>query len=382
MSSTRKSSNASLVGQPGSRLLLDTPALVLDLDVFERNLRTVHDRAKERGIALRPHAKTHKSAAVGRAQLAAGAIGLCCAKLGEAEALAEAGLDGFLITAPVTSSAKVRRLMALNARLADLAVVVDDPANVDELAAATAETGRRLKLLIDVDVGTHRLGVTSPEAALTLARAIHEAEGLELVGVQGYAGQTQAIPIYADRRAASGKALEALAAVRDALVANSYPCPIVTGSGTGTHDFDHEFGLFTDLQVGSYIFSDVIYNSIEIGKEGDRPVLPSLFVASRVISRQHREFATIDAGSKSFSMDGPMPVLWQGPTPGSSYGRFGDQFGRLDLTGAEQPVELGELTMWMVPHCDPTMNLYDHYHCVRGDDLVDIWAIEARGRTD
>ncbi len=376
------SPNAALVGQPGSRLLLDTPALVLDLDAFERNLRTVHDRARERGIALRPHAKSHKSAAVGRAQLAAGAIGLCCAKLGEAEALAAAGLDGFLLTAPVTSRAKVRRLMALNARLADLTVVVDDAANVAELAAATAEAGRRLKLLIDVDVGTHRLGVTSPEAALALATAIREADGLELVGVQGYAGQTQAIPGYVERREASRQALTALADVRDALVEHGHPCPIVTGSGTGTHDFDHEFGLFTDLQVGSYIFSDVIYNSIEIGKEGDRPVLPSLFVASRVISRQHRDFATIDAGSKSFSMDGPMPVLWEGPTPGSTYGRSGDQFGRLDLTGSDRPVELGELTTWMVPHCDPTMNLYDHYHCVRGDDLVDIWAIEARGRTD
>ncbi|MBK8908991.1 MAG: alanine racemase [Rhodospirillales bacterium] len=118
------------------RLLLDTPALVLDLDAFELNLRTVHGRAKERGVALRPHAKSHKSAAVGRAQLAAGAIGLCCAKLGEAEALAAAGLDGFLITAPVTSRPKVQRLMGLNARLADLAVVVDDVANVAELAAA------------------------------------------------------------------------------------------------------------------------------------------------------------------------------------------------------------------------------------------------------
>jgi D-serine deaminase-like pyridoxal phosphate-dependent protein len=382
MSTSRPSPNAALVGQLGSRLLLDTPALVLDLDAFELNLRTVHGRAKERRIALRPHAKSHKSAAVGRAQLAAGAIGLCCAKLGEAEALAAAGLDGFLITAPVTSRPKVQRLMGLNARLADLAVVVDDVANVAELAAATAEAGRQLKLLIDVDVGTHRMGVTSPEAALALAKAIREADGLELVGVQGYAGQTQAIPSYAERRAASGKALAALADVRDALVEQGHPCPIVTGSGTGTHDFDHEFGLFTDLQVGSYVFSDVIYNSIEIGAGGDRPVLPALFVVSRVISRQHRDFATIDAGSKSFSMDGPMPVLWQGPTPGSTYGRFGDQFGRLDLTGADRPVELGELTTWMVPHCDPTMNLYDHYHCVRGDDLVDIWAIEARGRTD
>ena len=379
---TTQNLNADLVGRPGSRLLLDTPALVLDLDAFERNLETVHGRAKARGIALRPHAKTHKSATIGRAQLEAGAIGLCCAKLGEAEALADCGLDGLLVTAPVTGRAKVQRLLGLNARLGDLAVVVDDPDNVAELAAATADAARPLKLVIDVDVGTHHFGVTGPEEALALAAEIGNAPGLGLEGVQGYAGHTQAIPGYAERRAASMEALAALRNVRDALVAHGHPCPIVTGSGTGTHDFDHEFGLLTDLQVGSYVFSDVIYNAIELGAGGDRPVVPALFVLSRVVSRRHPTFATIDAGSKSFSMDGPMPVLWQGPTPGSAYGRFGDEFGRLDLTGATRPVALGELTTWVVPHCDPTLNLYDHYHCVRGDDVVDIWAIEARGRAD
>jgi 3-hydroxy-D-aspartate aldolase len=140
--------------------------------------------------------------------------------------------------------------------------------------------------------------------------------------------------------------------------------------------------LLTDLQVGSYIFQDVIYDGIEQTPEGARRFRPALFVLARVVSRRHQGFATIDAGSKSFSMDGPLPVLADGPTPGSTYGRFGDEFGRLDLAGADRPVALGELTTWLVPHCDPTLNLFDHYHCVRGHDLVAIWPIEARGRAD
>lgn len=372
--------NRGLIGKPGWRQHIDTPALVLDLDVFEANLQAVHEVAEARGIALRPHAKTHKCATIGRRQMAAGAIGLCCAKLGEAEALADAGLDQLLLTSPITGGAKVERLLALNARLRDLAVVVDDAGNVAELAAATASAGQRLTLLIDCDIGMHRFGVTSPEEALALADDIAAAPGLELAGIQGYAGNIQAMVSYAKRRAASHAAIAILGGVRDALVAAGHPCPIVTGSGTGSYDFDHEPGVFTDLQVGSYIVSDVVYDGIEQTADGTRRIRPALFVASRVVSRRHGAFATIDAGSKSFSMDGPMPVLAEGPTPGSAYGRFGDEFGRLDLSGAGRPVALGELTLWVVPHCDPTLNLFDHYHCVRGDELEAIWPIEARGR--
>lgn len=380
MSSSSLAWNQELIGRPDGRGLIDTPALVLDLDVFEANLLAVHDRAKEQGIALRPHAKTHKCATIGRLQREAGAIGLACAKLGEAEALADAGLDQLLLTAPVTGRGKVERLLALNARLGELAVVVDDPDNVAELAAAVARSGQRLSLLIDCDVGLHRFGVTDPEAAVALASAIAAAPGLGLLGIQGYAGHCQAMPSYAERRAASHAAIALLGAIRDALVAAGHACPIVTGSGTGTHDFDHEPGVFTDLQVGSYIFSDVIYDGIEQTADGSRRFHPSLFVASRVVSRRQEGFATIDAGSKSISMDGPMPRLAAGPTPGSAYGGFGDEFGKLDLAQAERPVALGEPTLWVVPHCDPTVNLFDHYHCVRGNELVDIWPIEARGR--
>jgi 3-hydroxy-D-aspartate aldolase len=380
MSQESRRFNEALVGRRGSRLLLDTPALVLDLDAFMWNLETMQALARSRGVALRPHAKTHKSARIGREQMKAGAVGLCCAKLGEAEALAAEDLDHLLLTSPMTGASKVGRLIALNRRLEDLMLVVDDPANVRELGSASREGGKPLKVLIDVDVGTHRFGVASVEDAVALAGLIAEMPSLRFCGIQGYAGHVQSTVDYQERRATSLAALGVLARIKTGLEEAGRTCSIVTGSGTGTHDFDHEPGILTDLQVGSYIFLDAIYDGIALSAEHARRFKPSLFVYSRVVSRRYEGFVTIDAGSKSFSMDGPMPTLFAGAPKGSTYGRFGDEFGRLELPqGGARSLDLGTLTSWIVPHCDPTLNLFDHYHCVKGDELVDIWPIEARG---
>lgn len=374
--------NKALVGKPAGKALIDTPALVIDLDAYEANLAAMQALAKAKNVGLRPHAKTHKSVTIARHQLDLGAVGICCAKLGEAEALAAGGIDQLLLTSCITGKGKTGRLLDLHKKLRDLAVVVDDLDNVAELASLADGLDRKLRLLVDVDVGPHRFGVTSIDQGVALAEAIRAAKGLELVGVQGYAGHVQAIKSYAERHAASKAALELLRAMRDALLQAGHSIRIVTGAGTGTHDIDHEWGFMTDLQVGSYIFQDVIYDGIEQAADGSRRLTPSLFVLSRVVSRRHAAFATIDAGSKSFSMDGPMPVLFEGPTPGSSYIRAGDEFGKVSLEGAARPVELGELTAWLVPHCDPTLNFFDHYHCLRGEVIEAIWPIEARGRAD
>ena len=193
------SSNAELIGVKGSRQRLDTPCLVLDLDIFERNLAAMHGWARDQGIALRPHAKTHKCATIGKKQMQAGAIGLCCAKLGEAEALADRGLEHLLLTSPVTGRAKIDRLLALNARLPNLTLVVDDPDNLAEVEAAVQSAGQQLRLLIDVDVGTHRFGIISPDQALALADMMAASPALSLVGIQGYAGHCQAITDYHER---------------------------------------------------------------------------------------------------------------------------------------------------------------------------------------
>jgi 3-hydroxy-D-aspartate aldolase len=371
--------NEALIGRPGSRWRIDTPALVLDLEVLEQNLATMAALARERGIGLRPHAKTHKSVEIGRRQLEAGAVGLCCAKLGEAEVLAKAGLDHLLLTAPVIAEPKIVRLLELNATLSDLRVVVDDANNASMLADAAAGAGQTLSVLIVVDVGSHRFGVVRPEDAVAIARLIADRPSLRLRGIQGYAGYVQHMPDYRERRRASYEALGVLGKVRDALAEAGFACEIVTGSGTGTHDFDHEPGLMTDLQVGSYIFMDVDYDRIEQTEDGSRRFDNALFVHTSVVSANHPGFVTTDAGSKSFSMDGPAPRIFSGAPDGSVYGRFGDEFGRVDLPSPEARLARGDLIVCVVPHCDPTLNLHDHYHGVRGDTLVALWPIDARG---
>ena len=371
--------NHGLLGQAGSRRRIDTPALVLDLDAFDHNVATMAALARERAIGLRPHAKTHKSVAIGRRQMEAGAVGLCCAKLGEAEALAAGGLDHLLLTAPVRGDDKIRRLLALNAQLADLAVVVDDADNARQLADAAAAAGQVLAVLIVADVGSHRFGVTGEAAAVEIGRLIGERPSLRFRGVQGYAGHVQHIEDYADRRLQSHAAIARLGQVRDALAAIGLASEIVTGSGTGTHDFDHELGIMTDLQVGSYIFCDVQYDRVAMAPGEPRRFRNALFVHTRVVSANQTGFVTTDAGSKSFAMDGPPPEIFAGAPEGSTYGRFGDEFGRVNLPDGAS-ARCGDLVVCIVPHCDPTVNLYDHYHCVRGDVLVDLWPVDARGR--
>lgn len=372
--------NERLVGVEGGITRLDTPALVLDLDAFEHNLRAMADIACRHGVCLRPHAKTHKSVAIARAQRAAGqVVGFCCAKLGEAEALARGGIEGLLLTSPVHGGSKLTRLLALHARLADLTIVVDDPEQVDALAGTFAAAGRRMRVLVDVDVGSHRFGAVSIADALALARRIAAVPVLELAGIQGYAGSIQHIADYAERAAAAERPAATLAAIRDALRAEGLPCPIVTGAGTGTHEIDARGGVFTDLQVGSYAFLDVEYLDCTLTADDDQRLRPALEVWSRVLSRRHPGFVTTDAGTKCFATDGPLPRVVSGAPPGSTYRMAGDQFGRLILPeGAANP-PLGAIVRCIVPHCDPTINLWDHIVCRRGETIEAIWAVDGRG---
>lgn len=372
--------NEGLVGLAGGAARLDTPALVLDLDAFEANLSAMAAFARAQGVKLRPHAKTHKCLTVAEAQRAAGeVVGFCCAKLGEAEALARGGQGGLLLTAPVIGPSKIPRLLALAARLPDLAVVVDDPANAEDLAEAAAAAGLRLGVLVVVDVGAHRFGVTSLEAAVELGRLVAARPSLELVGIQGYAGRIQHLPSYAERAAATRPVNALLARIRDAFRAAGLPCSIVTGSGTGTHDIDGRLGVFTELQVGSYPFMDVDYLACDLTGDGKTRFRPALFVWTRVVSNRQAGFVTTDAGSKCFATDGPAPVVAAGAPPGSSYAMFGDQFGRVDLPPGHDGLPVGALLRCIAPHCDPTVNLWDHLVAVRGDTVEAIWPIEGRG---
>lgn len=377
--------NEALIGKPGSRGLLQTPALVLDLDRFERNVALMADHCARNGLKLRPHAKTHKSVRIAKAQIAAGAVGQCCAKLGEAEALieglgGEGGIESIVLTSPVVTEGGIARLMALNAKIPDLMVATDNPANAEALAVAAERAGMKLKVLVDLDPGLHRTGIAPGEPVLALGEKIHASEWLELRGLQCYAGHVMHVENFDERREKSLAAMKLLGETRDAFRGAGLPVEIVSGGGTGSYNIDPEARVLTELQGGSYIFMDKQYNDVPIANGAPMPFETSLFVQMSVVSNNTRNLATTDAGFKAFSTDAEPPVLLSGAPEGAAYFFFGDEQGGI-LLPPDVTLPLGHQLTAITPHCDPTVNLYDGYHVVRGDTLVDIWPIEARGRS-
>ncbi len=368
-----------LIDQQGSRAALNTPVLVIDRDALDRNLARMADFAAEKGVTLRPHAKTHKSLDIARLQLAAGAVGICCAKLGEAEALTESGeIASVLITSPVVSAPAIARLAALHERIADLMVVVDHPDNVRALAAAFS-ADRPLGVMIDIDPGIHRTGVGSLDAALTLASDIAAHSSLSFKGLQYYCGIHQHIAAYADRRTAIEERTAYLSSIVTALETAGTPAAIVSGGGTGTHRIDGDLGVFTELQVGSYVFMDRQYAECDLGGDGGQLYETALVVDARVVSANMPGMVTIDAGYKAFATDGGSPVVVAGAPEGAAYRFMGDEHGAIFPAGEGR--RLADVVSLQVPHCDPTVNLYDAYHVVRGNTLIDIWPVTARGRS-
>jgi D-serine deaminase-like pyridoxal phosphate-dependent protein len=372
--------NAPLIDERESRARLITPALVLDLDAMDRNIARMAAYATDHGVSLRPHAKTHKSVQIARRQLDAGALGICCATLGEAEAMAVGGITGLLITSPIVTPAKIQRLVALRQSHDSLMIVVDNMENLRTLEAAADASAFTLDVVVDVDVGLHRTGARDPADAVALAEAAEASGSLRFAGLQGYAGHAQHIEKFAARRKTSHADLAPLKATRDQLAERGIAAPIVSGAGTGTHDIDTEIGLLSELQVGSYVVMDVEYLDVHTRDGADWPFEPALFVRSTVVSANHDGSATMDAGLKCFATDGPLPRFHVGVPIGAHYESFGDEHGRIVFAEANERLGLGAALECIVPHCDPTVNLYDHYHCVRGETLVDIWPIEARGR--
>lgn len=373
-----------LIGRQGSRRALNTPVLVLDQEALDANIAAMAKLAAGAGVKLRPHAKTHKSVDIARRQIAAGAVGQCCAKLGEAEALADGGVAGLLITSPVVSAAAIERLVALNARSEALMVTADHPDAVDALARAAQGAGQTLAVVVDVDPGLRRTGVASAADAVALARQIQGHDALGFAGVQFYCGSQQHIESFAERRAAIEERTAYLRSVLAALEQAGAPAPLVTGGGTGTHRIDLELGVFTELQVGSYVFMDRQYLDCDLtgaDAETGAPFRTSLMVDARVVSANSAGLSTVDAGFKAFAADaGPPPVL-AGAPEGARFAFMGDEHGAVIGPERTTRLDLDSLVTFAVPHCDPTVNLYDSYHVVRGDALVDIWPVSARGRS-
>ncbi len=372
--------HAHLIGQQGSRDSLNTPVLVLDIDALDRNIARMAVLTAGHGVALRPHAKTHKSVAIARRQIDAGAVGQCCAKIGEAEVLADGGIDGLLITSPVAAPKAVERLADLARRSPGLMATVDNDVVAIRIARALDAVDATVDVIIDVDPGIRRTGVASAEAAVALAETIAGLPQLRLRGVQFYCGAQQHIESYAERRAAIEERTAYLQGVIAALGAAGFAPEIVTGSGTGSHVIDLELGVFTELQAGSYVFMDRQYLDCDLADAPAPPFEPALLVDARVVSANHDALVTIDAGFKSLSTDGGPASVHRGAAATTHFAFMGDEHAALIGPGIGGKLGAGDPVSLIVPHCDPTVNLYDYYHVVSGETLVDLWPVDGRGR--
>jgi D-serine deaminase-like pyridoxal phosphate-dependent protein len=353
---------------------VDTPALVLDLDAFETNLRCLADAVAGR-VRVRPHAKTHKCAEIARRQVAAGAVGVCCQKVSEAEAMVEGGIADVLVSNEIVGARKLERLAAL-AKRARIGVCVDHSANVRDLQAAAARAGARLDVYLELEVGMRRCGVAPGAPAVALAREIAASPGLAFAGMHAYHGRAQHIRSHEERRAVIAAAAAAVRSTREMLREARMACPVVTGAGTGTFMFEVELGAWDEIQPGSYVFMDWDYARNEWA-----PPLPrfehSLFVLSTVMSRPGERTAIVDAGLKASSVDSGMPAVWE--RPGLAYTHASDEHGWVEAAPGASVPALGERILLVPGHCDPTVNLYDWYVCVRRGTVEALWPITARG---
>lgn len=360
---------ASLIGTPLAEL--DTPCLLVDLDALDRNLRRMADLAAAAGVALRPHVKSHKTPMVARKQIELGAVGVTCAKLGEAEAMAAGGVLDLLISSEIVGPLKIARLVALASR-ARVIVVVDDPDNVRELSAAATAAGVEIGVLVELNVGQERCGVLPGTPALELAEAVARLPGLRFRGLQGYEGHLQSVRSHAEREARNDAAMRALTETRRLIEGSGRPVEIVSTAGTGTSALAAAHDGVTELQPGSYVFMDSTYSQVE-----GLPFENALSVLTSVVSRQRPGAAIVDAGWKSLTVEQGIPLV-KG-NRGLVYAPAGDEHGRLTAPeGAPLPA-LGEKIEMLPSHCDTTVNLYDRFICLRGGRVETVWAIAARG---
>jgi len=370
----------SLLGQPpgetGMTLAeLDTPALVVDLDALERNIQRLPASPASVGVRVRPHAKSHKCPEIAHRQIRAGAAGVCCQKVSEAEAMVNGGVLDVHVSNEIVGARKLRALAEL-ARRARLSVCVDDADNLASVAAEVSRAGALLTVFVEIDVGSARCGVPPGEAALELARRIAAFPCLRFGGLQAYFGPAQHMRSVEQRRAASAQAAESARRTKVLLSAHGIDCPVVTGGGTGTFAFDATSGVFNEIQPGSYVFMDADYARNEW--TGGGPAFEqSLFVWTTVMSRPSQSLGAVDAGIKSLSNDSGPPLV--SGRPDIEYVRGADEHGVLHFKLPEQAPIVGEKLMLVPGHCDPTVNLHDWMVAVRGGCVEAVWPVTARG---
>ncbi len=360
--------NSFVIGQRKEDL--DTPALCLDADALERNIAFMAGFLSDKAARLRPHFKTHKCPAIAWQQLRAGAIGITCAKLGEAEVLAQAGIQDILIANQLIGTAKIARLVNL-ARHTRVITATEDAAHVTELAEAAQAKGVRLRTIIEVDVGMGRCGTAPGEATLRLAQTICQLPALQFEGLMGYEGHAVMIADLAERRRVAEASLAQLVDTAELLQAHGIAVQIVSAGGTGTFEITGCYPGITELQCGSYATMDAKYSSIGLGFE------PALTVLAQVISTQAADHAVIDAGIKTMTTEFGLPQV-ASPT-GWEVARLSEEHGILRRQDKGLPLRRGDRVELIPSHGCTTINLHDAYMVTRDDVVEAVWPIAGRG---
>lgn len=357
---------------------LDTPSMIVDLDLMEANIKKLMAQLLPTGINIRPHLKTTKSAALARRLNAAGAKGGCVAKLSEAEVMCALGFDDLLITCEIVGAAKVARLVALFREHRSLRIVVDDAGAAAAIDAALAAAGfdpdrdeDRITTLVDLDVGLHRTGVR-PEGAAGLARHVAGLRHLRLIGVQGYEGHLQHVHGLEERRRLCLESMAVLTSTADALRREGHDIQVVTTGGTGTAEFCVTVPGVTEVQPGSFLFMDTDYRNA-VGSFYSN----SLTILSTVISKQGPQVVTIDAGLKSLTTDSG---LAEAKDKRYTYGVLGDEHGSLGWEEGTPELKVGDRVEMIPSHIDPTINLFDVYYAHRKGVIEEIWTVDSRGK--
>jgi D-serine deaminase-like pyridoxal phosphate-dependent protein len=352
---------------------LDTPALCVDLDAMESNIRDLSAACRQSGVAWRPHAKCHKSIDVGRKLIAAGAIGLTCAKLGEAEIFAAAGIKDLLIANELVGPQKVKRLVELR-RIADPVVCIDHIDQARPISQAMQAVGLRVRAVLEINVGMNRAGILPGEPALSLAQEIVRLPGIELAGVMGWEGHLVIVEDPQEKETRIREALSQLTATRDLLVANNLPCPIVSCGGTGSYPISVSHPGVTEIEAGGAIFMDAFYRH----KCHISAFNLALKVVATVVSRPAPERAIIDAGRKTMNMEMAMPfVLGRDDIEVKS---LSAEHGTLTLAPAAQNLRIGDRLEIIPGYSDFTNVLHDQFYALRGTRIEAIWPLQGRGR--
>ncbi len=359
---------------------IQTPALVLDLDALERNIKKMGDYAKAHGMRHRVHGKMHKSVDVAKLQESlGGAVGVCCQKVSEAEVFARGGIKDILVSNQVRDPAKIDRLARLPKFGSRTIVCVDDVANVVDLSAAAVQHGTELEVFVEIDCGAGRCGVTTTEAVVEIAKAVEAADNLKFSGIQAYQGAMQHMDSYEDRKAKLNVAIAQVQDAVDGLKAEGIACELVSGGGTGSYYFESNSGVYNELQCGSYAFMDADYGRI-LDKDGNRidqgEWENAFFILTSVMSHAKADKAIVDAGLKAQSVDSGLPVIFG--RDDVEYIKCSDEHGVvMDPTGA---LKVNDKLKLVPGHCDPTANVHDWYVGVRGGKVETVWPVSARGR--